>query len=267
MAFPSDLVVGARSREALEQALREVLPGLGLAVARVVDVANVSERHEQRGDEGSISIGALDEAIFTVAVGLAAPSGWQNELARRLSLVLGGWSASRDGEELGFFLDGSRVEMGSSGATGFEVGVADIAGEYVEPWPPSGGIRVLFVEGAPAVRAARERAPSTLLVVVGHAERLDIPGYDFALESGRVLLARTHVAHEELRKRLDAIPCAAFYTNMQNAYVRRRDDAQGYETLVYDLRTMVSIWQPVCWATRIPPLGFTFDAPAKTPWR
>lgn len=265
--FPSDLVVGARSREALEHALREVLPGLGLTVTRVVDVANVSERHEQRGDGASISIGALDEAIFTAAIGaLATPPGWQNELARRLSLLLGGWSASRDGAELGFFLDGSRVETGTS--DGFEVGVADIAGEYVEPWPPGGAMRILFVEGVPAVRTALEREPSTLLVVVGHPERLDIPGYDFEVEAGRVLVARTPLALEELTRRLDALPCAAFYTNMQNAYVRRDDDTRGYETLVSDLRTMVSIWQPVCWLTRIPPLGFTFDVPrAQSPWR
>ena len=245
--YGAELVLGARSLEAVEQALREVLPALGLSVTEAALVANVSELWERRGHEASLSIGAVSDGIFAVSLRGPHDPAWHRALARRLSHALCGWVACSD-RQYAYFLDGMAVED-AAGAETLEL----VAGPYVTPWPPSGSIRVLFVEGEASVTADLVRSPSTLVVVAGHSERIDLPGYEYDLEEVRVHVARTLLPLAELAVLLKATDGVALVTN---------------EDMISDLRSVLEAWEPVCSRTRTAPMAFTFDARStKSPWR
>lgn len=304
--YASEIVVGARSHEAVEQALRLALPSLGLGVHGVADVSNVSELWEKRQHEPSIAVGAISDGIHAVHVrGPRSPS-WNNELARRLSQHLGGWGAAAVNDRLldeygyGYFLDGLVVEAATRlgprvieragflpevpdrvildsldeerNGRQFRAALLSLAGPYVTSWPPSGSIRVFFVEGDGITTTELPRPASNLVVAAGHRDRIDLPGYehDILVDGAdvKVLLARTVLPHWELAERIDAVACVAFFTDGARTFVKRSLDADIEEEASDNLRTALSTWEPVCSTTRTAPMGFTFDAVRPmSPWR
>lgn len=304
--YANELVVGARSLAAVEEALRLALPSLGLAVREAIDVANVSELWERRKHEPSIAIGPVSDGIFAISVrGPRAPT-WNNELSRRLSQLLGGWAACCVNDRLlddygyGYFLDGLTIEAASRSSarlverTGllretpdrvlldsldeernqrhFRHALERIAGPYVSAWPPTGAIRVLFVEGNAITVSELARPPSTLIIAAGHDERIELPGYEYDVVVGdedvRVLLARTHLPLWEIAEQINRVTCAAVITDGADTYVRVPTAPLGADFACIGLRLFLQAWEPVCARTQTSPMAFTFDAVRPTsPWR
>lgn len=304
--YTSQLIAGARSREAVEQALRLALPTLGLVVREAVDVANVSELWERRRNDASVAIGRCGTDLYGVDVrGPRSPS-WNNELARRLSQHLGGWATSLVNDRLldeygrGYFLDGLVIEAAvcnralvverlgfppevpdraifdsldeERNRANFRLALEKVAGPYISPWPPSGAMRLLFVEGDGITVSELPRPASTLLVTAGHEERIDVPGFEYdidvAEDTVRVLVARTHLPLWELAERVDHVRCVAFFTDGERCFVRKTGEASSVECHLRPLRAALDAWDPVCFETQSAPMAFTFDAArAASPWR
>lgn len=304
--YTSELVVGARSREAVEQALRLALPSLGLAISGDADAGNVSELWERRGHVASVAVGAVGDGIFGLSVRGPRSPAWNNELARRLSQHLGGWAASCVSDRLldehgyGYFLDGLVIETAARNAArvveragflrevpdrvifdsldeerclrSFRAALERLAGPYVSTWPPSGAIRLLFVEGDGVTVSELVRPPSTLLVAAGHRERIDVPGYEYDAPGDggdvRILIARTALPHWEIMERVDAAGGVALFTDGRETYVRRRDESASVRASLDGLRWALEAWEPVHVETFHAPMAFTFDAArATSPWR
>jgi hypothetical protein len=244
----------------------------------------------------------VSDGIYAVSVrGPRSPT-WNNELARRLSLHLGGWAACCVNDRLlddygyGYYLDGLIVEAAAcSGRTiveragflrdvpdrvlvdsldeernrrHFQAALAKLAGPYVSAWPPSGALRLLFVEGDAITVTELVRPPSTLVAVAGHDERIEIPGYAYEVEETRVLLARTTLPKWELLERIDAVDCVAIVTDGVETFVREPGEKASTQVPFVGLRDALFAWAPVCEATGTAPMAFTFDAVRPTsPWR
>jgi hypothetical protein len=129
-------------------------------------------------------------------------------------------------------------------------------------------MRLLFVEGDAITVTELVRTPSTLVAVAGHGERIELPGYEYVLDGTRVLLARTRLPSWELLERIDALECAAMFTNGVETFVRKADEEASTPVPWVGLRDALFAWAPVCEATATAPMAFTFDAVRPTsPWR
>lgn len=304
--YANELVVGARSREAIEEALRTALPSLGLDVREAVDVANVSELWERRKHEASIAIGPVSDGIYAVAVrGPRSPT-WNNELSRRLSQLLGGWAACCVSDRMlddygyGYYFDGLTIEAAARSGprvverAGFLLETPDrvlvdlldehanrrhfhsaierLAGPYVSPWPPTGALRLLFIEGDAITVSELARPRFMLVAAAGHRERIELPGYEYEVlvgdEDVRVLLARTVMPKWEVSERIDQVECVAFFTSGDETFVRRAGEESSVEVPFVGLRDALFAWEPVCTKTQTAPMAFTFDSVRPTsPWR
>jgi hypothetical protein len=244
----------------------------------------------------------VSDGIYAVSVrGPRSPT-WNNELARRLSLHLGGWAACCVNDRLlddygyGYYLDGIIVEAAAcSGAAiveragflrdmpdrvlvdsldeernrhHFKGAVERLAGAYVSAWPPFGALRLLFVEGDAITVTELLRPPSTLVAVAGHRERIEIPGYEYDVDATRVLLARTSLPKWEILERIEAVDCVAMVTNGAETFARKAGEEACTPVPFVGLRDALFAWAPFCAATDTAPMTFTFDAARPTsPWR